>query len=81
MEGALEVHCEAHLGAHWGHIWRHIWGAFGVHLKARLRDGYPYPQHGSRVLPGTGKGTENLPGGYPGRTLTQSQTQHSLTEL
>jgi hypothetical protein len=32
-------------------------------------DGYPYPQQGSRVLPGRGKGTEKIPGGYPGRTL------------
>ena len=33
------------------------------------KEGYPYPQQGSGVLPGRGKGTKNLPGGYPGRTL------------
>ena len=32
-------------------------------------EGYPYPLQGSRVLPGRGKGTEKIPGGYPGRTL------------
>jgi hypothetical protein len=33
------------------------------------REGYPYPQHESQVLPGRGKGMEKIPGGYPGWTL------------
>jgi hypothetical protein len=35
-------------------------------------DGYPYPQDGSRVLPGTDKGMDFLPGGYPNHYLGQS---------
>ena len=35
-------------------------------------DGYPYPQDGSRVLPGTDKGIDFLPEGYPGQSLSFS---------